>query len=280
MTSISCINCGANLNVDTLSKYIKCDYCKTFNSNFSAFDKVDSLLVKTDKNEDVYKNLNLSFKLKDYSDVKKISNNILNENPNSWIALTYLSIAEFWLGYDDFKHLENLYGLIEKAKLLSNNNELVVDAANKIANDIIVFGTKNRFYGDEIKNALFAFKIARKMSTLDPESEECLKIYLLKAFEYQKNQLEKLLAKNKKDYDPPYISLTNIFEFGSFYNNKEILEYFYLHAKIHLEKGKSKSYYNELLNKLKNVEDILKSLNSEVIGKNISFSFFGEISIK
>ncbi len=280
MASITCINCGANLNVDTLSKYVKCDYCKTFNSNFSAFDKVESLMIKTDKNVDVYKNLYLSFKLKDYPNVKKISNNILNENPNSWIALTYLSIAEFWLGYDDFKHLENLYDLIEKAKLLSDNNELVVDAANKIANNIVVLGTKNCIYGNEIKNALFAFKIARKMSILDPESEECLKKYLLKAFEYLKNQLNNLLEKNKKDYDPPYISLMNIFEFGSFYNNKEVLEYFYLHAKIHLEKGKSKSYYNELLNKLKKVEAILKSLNSDVIGKNISFSFFGKISIE
>ncbi len=280
MSSISCVNCGASLNSDTSAKYIKCEYCKSLNSNFSAFNNIEALLTASDTGDDVYKDLQLSYKLQDYPSVKGICEKLLGKTPNSWIALTYLSIAEFWLGYDDFDHLDRIHKYLEKAKLISNNNELPVDAANKIANNIIVLGAKNKTYGDDLKNAISAFKIAHKLSSIDAESEECLLKYVNQAFDYQKNNLDSLITKNKKDYDPPYISLMNVYELMCLSNRKDISEYFYLHSKIHLSKGQTKSYFNDLLKKTKDTESKLRTMGSDVVGKSLSFNFMGKLIIK
>jgi hypothetical protein len=246
MSSLNCLNCGAPLENDYSSKYIKCKYCKTINSNFTPIERIDDLLKDTNEPTDLIKSLQMSYKLKDYETMKTICMEILNKNHNSWVAFTYLAVSEFWLGYDDYRHIDKVKEIILKAKILSNENELVIDIADKIANNIILLASKNEVYGEEFQDAIYAINIAREISSLDTETIETLNKYLEESFIYQYNNLNSMLIRDKIDYDPPYISLQNIYELCLISNKLEFLEFFYLHAKVHLSNGKTKSYYNDL----------------------------------
>jgi len=280
MSSVNCLNCGAPISYSTTSKYIKCEYCKSLNSNFSSLDKIDELIKDTDFQNDYIKEIQINHQLKDYSALKNVCEKILLESPNSWVALTYNAVSCFWLGYDDFIHLETVKRYLLKAKILSNNNELVVDTTNKIANDIILLGCKNSCKGDEFKKAIQAFNVSLEISQLDDETKNTLNKYLQSAFDYQKEKLSDLLQKNKVDYDPPYVSIQNLFEICRLSNVKEHYEFYYLHLKIHLSKNKTKSYYTELFNTFQNIEKYLYEQKSDVVGKNITFNLFGKITVK
>ncbi|MBN1638820.1 MAG: hypothetical protein JW866_07625 [Ignavibacteriales bacterium] len=279
MNSANCINCGASLKLDSHDKYIKCDYCQSYNSNFSSFDNIDLYLKNCDKSNNIFFDLQTAYKKDDFNKVKEISLSILTNSPESWIALTYLSIADFWLGYDDFSHVENIYGNLLLALKYSDNNEFVVDVSNKISNDIVVLGAKNQCYGEEFQHSINAFKIAQKISNFNDEAKKCIENYLNKAFQYQKVKLENLLNKNKKDYDPPYVSINALFNICYFIENKEILEFLYIHTKIHLDKGKTKSYFEILKNNLIQIENKLKLHKSKLVDKSISIGSNGIIRI-
>lgn len=280
MSTINCLNCDAPITIISNSKYIKCEYCKSLNSNFSSLDNIDDLLKETDSSENPINDILINYKLKDYNSLRKICQTILNNNPDSWVALIYNAVADFWLGYDDFSHLDAVKKSILKAKLLSKENELVIDTANKIANNIVLLGAKNDEYGEDFQNAIRAFYIAFDISLFDDDTKTTLYNYLHKSFIYQKNKLNDLLNKSKSDYDPPYISLQNLYEICKLTNTKEYYEYYYLHSKIHIKKCKSKSYYDDFMNNVKNIEKQLIEMKSDVVGKCITFNFLGKIIIK
>ena len=191
---MNCRNCGANLDLNTSNKYITCNYCSTANSNYSPFEDVDSLIVVSkNKDLDILKNVVLSFKLKEYEEVIDLADNILRENPSSWVAMTYKALSLFWLGSDNFSHLNDVSTLLEKAKILSDNNEFVIDAVQAIANDAVVLACKNELYGDDLINSLDAFSFCKGLISLKVDSIEKMNDYCNRSFEKIKSSLEQFM---------------------------------------------------------------------------------------
>jgi hypothetical protein len=274
-----CSNCGAPLNSSKNNRFVVCDYCTTANSNFSTFEDYSIVKKAKSKLPDEINDIMIAYKLKEYDDVKRLCLKILDSDPHEWMALTYLAISSFWLGKDDYSHLDDVKKKIDKAMMLSENNEFVFDASSKIANHIIAFCIKNKVYGEDFKIAITAFGQARELCELEQESLETINKYCITAYEYQMKKLEDIASKAKSDYDPPYVSIDNIGSIVDFTKDTIILENYYLHGMLHYEKNKTKSYASSLLTKLLGIEEVLRSKGSLIPGKRITFTMFGKIKV-
>ena len=273
--SLNCVNCGGNINATSLTKYIICEYCGSRNSNFLINVKNSINTIENNISSDEFDSLNNEYNFKDYESTIILAKKILDKNQNSWIALTYLAISEFWMGTDDFSHLDRVKKYITKAKIISDNNEIVLDTANQISNNCVILGVKNKYYGEELKSAIYAFNSAVEISTLDETSQKILEEYIKEAYFYQKDILSKLLKKNKKDYEPPLVNINCLYDLFKLHQFEDMGEFLYLHLKILIEKSKSKSYYKELCTKLENIESTLIKMENKIVGKSIKFSIFG-----
>jgi len=275
-----CANCGAPLNRNSSDKYITCDYCKAENANFSTFEELDLSKFSSTQGADIYKNLALAFKLNDFANVRTLSNSILSSDYSSWIAVTYLALSEFWLGFDDFSHVPVVLGHLEKARLLSDNNEFVVDAGAKIGNNLVLLGVKNDHFGTGLRNSVNAFIAAQSLIGIDGHAKEVLDAYVKKAYSFQLEKLSGLMEKGKADYDPPYLAVQLLFDLAKLVDSVEIFETFYLHGKVHSVKNFTKSYASDLAENLRVAEKRLQKAGSAMVGKSISFSIFGKVQIK
>lgn len=274
---VKCTNCGANIDNAGTDRFIKCEYCGSSFGNFTPFGEFDIVASRVEHNDsDTLKLLALSFKMKDYDDVLKLSDRLLEKNLCDWIALTYKGIALFWLGYDNFFHLDDILKLLSKAKTLSNNNEFVLNAIDNIANDTIIFAAKNEIVGKDLENSLRAINTSKQLTKLRDESVTCMTNYCTRAFDQYKMNFEHLIKRDKKNFDPPITALRNIYEIAILTNDQTILESFYLYATFHLSKNGTKSYFNDLSDKLATVENILKGMHSQILGKKIQFTNFLE----
>lgn len=268
---MNCINCGADLNINTHDEYVRCEYCETIIGNYTPFENIEFVIDKSsDRDARIVESLLLSFKIRDYEDVLKSSRQILHNYPNSWLALTYQAIALFWLGYDNFTHLDDVLKSLNKARVLSNNDDFVLQAINVIANDLVIVASKNEIYGEDLENSLYAFFIVSSLTSVKAESKQIMLNYCQKAFMRYQNNSENLIKRDKKGYDPPITGLNNIYSMACLLDSQEMYEYFYLHGKFHLSKNKSKSYYSALQDKIIQTERILNEKKSSVVGKIIN----------
>jgi len=270
---MNCINCGADLDINIHDEYIRCEYCKTLVGNYAPFEKIEFVLDKSsDRDARIVESLLLSFRIRDYEDILKSSQQMLNNYPDSWLALTYQAIALFWLGYDNFTHLDEVLKLLNKANILSNNNQFVLQAIDIIANDLVVIAAKNEIYGDDLENSLYAFFIMSSLTSVKADSKKIMLDYCQKAFLRYQNNFENLIKRDKNNYDPPITGLNNIYSMAYLLDNQDMYEYFYLHGKFHLSKNKSKSYYSDLQNKINRTEIVLNDKESPIVGKIINLN--------
>lgn len=268
---MNCIKCSADLHINTHDLYVRCECCGTIIGNYTSFENIEFVLDKSSgRDVRIVESLLLSFKIRDYEDVLKSSQQILHNYPDSWLALTYQAVALFWLGYDNFTHLNDVLKLLNKAKILSNNNEFVLQAIELIANDLVVIASKNEIYGEDLENSLYAFFIVSSLTSVKAESKQIMLDYCQKAFMRYQNNFENLIKRDKKNYDPPITGLNNIYSMACLLDSQEMYEYFYLHGKFHLSNNKSKSYYSDLQNKIYQTEKVLNEKKSPVVGKIIN----------
>lgn len=284
---MKCINCGADLKIDSNEKFINCEYCGSTIANFALFEKTNIVLEKSGINDlkvntgvQSIQILALYLKNKNYCQVNSITDKVLEEHPDSWLALAYKAIALFWLGTEDFSHLESVKGILETAVELSNNNELAINIKEQIANDLVTIAVKKDEYGNDLIEAIKALLISKELiPKLNDNAYNLRNKFCYNSFIFLKNYINDKVKRDRKYFDVPVISLDNIYFLGILTRNKEILEYFYLYANWHLNKNQGKSYINKLQDKITATESILKELNSNIIGKRLSFSLFGNLSI-
>lgn len=284
---MKCINCGADLNIDSNEKFITCEYCGSNISNFTLFEKtnivleksgIDNSEIKTDKQS--IQILALYLKNKNYHQVDHITDKVLEEHPNSWLALTYKAIALFWLGTEDFSHLESVNGILETAAELSDNNELVINIKEQIANDLVTIAVKKGKYGNDLIEALKALSISKELiPELNDSANNLINEFCFNSFAFLRDGINSKVKRDGKYFDVPVITLNNIYSLGMLIPDKEILEFFYLYAYWHLNKNQDKSYVNELKKKIISTESILKELDSNITGKRLYFSLFGNLCI-
>jgi|JI10StandDraft_1071094.scaffolds.fasta_scaffold76881_2 hypothetical protein len=280
MIETKCLNCGANLDISTPEDYIKCSYCGSVLANYGSFKNLQQRLADSSSPDDLSQMAQLLL-VKDYEGLQQLAEKVLKSNPLSVVAMVYRAIAFFWLGYDNFSHLDEILTILNKAQTLSDNNEIVVRAREAICNDIVVLAAKNEIYGDDLVVSLRALKIASQMSALKKESQEALKSYCTKAFERYKANLEELVLKQKKDYDPPSQSIMNLLDMVDYFETDQgKLEFIYLHSEYHLSKNKSKSYHEKLSMKLGSVAKLLEKMRSDVKDKRLTFNFLGKLTVK
>jgi len=279
---MNCINCGAALDVSSLQRYIKCQYCGSVVGNFTPFEKADFLTstskVKT-KESALLKNIALSFKLKDYEDLLENCNKALDISPDLWFAMTYKAIAIFWLGSDDYEHIESVQKTLDRALILSENNEFVLHAVDSIANSMVVLACKHEIAGSELETALKVFVSAKQMGSLHPETDEKMKEFLDRAYARIKKDIESLVQRDGKSMDIPWTTMNRMIEICHLNETKEILEDCWLFGNWQYEKNKTKSWASTLQKEIEAIKIKLEAGNSDVVNKRITFGFLSGMMI-
>ena len=190
----------------------------------------------------------------------------LKEYPASWIAMTYLALAKFWLGTDDYSHIPEVIKILNKAENLSKRNEFVLDAIEKIANNSTIFCSKhNKLYGQDLDNSINIFNLFIDNNILNNEAKEYINEYCLKSYDRYKKELvsmEKRLSKSQA-YNPPYTAVKNLYHLGIISENDDILKYFYIQSEYHKHHNKTKSYFSDL-------EKMSDKVSNILLNKNIS----------
>lgn len=280
MIDSKCLNCGASLDISTVEDYVKCNYCQSVLANYRSFKNLQALSLSSSDSSEIETMAKL-LEINDYEALLQSAEAQLNKQPLSYVAMTYKAIALFWLGYDNFSHLQIIFDILAKAVQVSENNEIVVRAREALCNDIIVLAAKNEIYGDDLVVSLRAFEIATQLSKLKARSEEVLKDYCNKAYHRYKSNLEELILKQKKDYDPPAQAIINLTQMAKYFSGeKECIEFIYLHGKHHLQKNQSKSYYASVKALVDQLGASLTALKSDVVGKSLTFNFLGKLVVK
>ena len=289
MDASTCLNCGANLDLSSNTKYVKCGYCGTVVANYTPFERIETITAAQCASssasdgigdEGSVKMMVVAFRMKDYAELLRCAESTLKKAPDSWIARTYCAIAQFWLGTDDFTHLPKIVKTVSIARELSRDNEFVLQACESIAHDMIVLAAKNEPHGEQLEGAIRAIRTSALIYPSSPESSVILSGYCARVHQFYSQYFDDLIKKNKKDYDPPGSSIARLGELAIATENLALLEAFYLHGHVHLPKSSTKSYHADLKQELTRTEELLRKKGSQLVGKRITFGMFGSMSIK
>lgn len=272
---MKCPNCGGQQSPSIKENFFKCNHCGTISANKLFLNNLMCANFGESVNE--FEILNAH---EDYLTLKDVSYNKIKNNPQSWLAYFYYAIAEYWLGKNDFKHLNNVLNHLNKAFQLSNN-QIVLDYKLALINSAISLASCNKPYGEELTHSLSVFEFAEN-EVFDVDKE-----ILVQKIKYCNLAIEKLISSidseivNKKNnFDITYINLKNIFRLAKYTSSVNHYEKFYLFAKFHLAKNKNKTYFKEIESDINFTSKLLSDKNSSVLGKNMMFNFFGKLIIK
>jgi hypothetical protein len=247
---MECVSCGASVEItNELDKYVKCSYCDTSNANFKSFESISSIKDKyseEDIDDELLDGIVYNLQHQDYKEVNNLALKYKNKKPNSWIALTYLALSEFWLGTNDFNHLKKVFLNLNKAQEISNNSELVLDAFEKIANNTAILASKNKCYGPELESSVTAIEIIKDKKILGEAGEDVIKNYLEDAVNFIKDEAKSDISKDTKNFDIKTSRINVLYRIVKITENKEQRILFYLLSLIHINKNKTKSYIKEL----------------------------------
>lgn len=275
-----CPNCGSNVKVDhDEQRYIDCSYCESSIGNFSPFEKAKTLIANIDKKDGDFDRVTSHFENQEYELLDELVSEILKKQPNNWVAMTYRAISLFWLGYDNFTHLNDVFKILEKAEKLSDKNELVVKTRDLLSNDIFLVACKNEKYGDDLKNTLFAFEQALLLGQPVKKNMDKMLAYCQAVASSTLTQVDRLIKRDKRDFNPPYSAVNTIFKLAKLTKKTELYEKFYLYGNLHKEKNKNKSYLPELKKNIDNATEFLEKEKSNILGKSITFGLIGKIKI-
>lgn len=273
---MKCISCGANQTPNDNSGQIKCDYCGSYSPNESFL----FLKLKQKEPQDTSINFEELSEHENYSVLREKCLKSISESPNYWNAYIYLAISEFWLGTNDFKHIEIVFKNFRKSYNISKN-ENILEYINTYAESTISLASHNKHFGEELTNSLNTF---RYIDSLNIQLSEDVKEQRI---EYCKSAINRFVEnidnglKIKKDkFDITYNILRDFYYSLAYMTELKYYEKFYLIAKFHLTKNKSKSYVTELNGFINNIQDVLKQDSSTIKGKNITFNMFGKLKIK
>lgn len=271
---MKCISCGASMTPGGLGSYIKCNYCNTFTPNKIFLSNLTKSNLEMKQNE-----FEVLYEHEDYITLKDVTYSKIRKEPSNWIAYLYLAVAEYWLGKNDFKHLATVLNHLDKALQLSNNS-IVVEYKQSLLNTAVSLASHNKIYGEELTYSLIVFDyIDQNNIEIDEEINLQRISYCNNAVSRLVTNIDQELLNKKNNFDITYINLKNLYRLAHYLNDLKIFEKFYLVAKFHLSKNKTKTYYQEINEHITKASEILRSKNSDVYNKNITFNFFGNLKI-
>jgi len=272
------------MDISTNERYIKCQYCGTVVGNFSPFEKADFLVSSTkikSKEAAILRIIVLSYKSKDYEELLDNCNKALIDAPDLWFAMTYKAIAMFWLGCDDYEHLDSVRKTLERALILSDNNEFVLHASDSIANSMVVLASKHDISGIELETALRVFVAAQGMGKLHTETIEKMNDFLQRAYLRIKKDINAMVEREGKNMDIPWTTMSRLLEISHLSNeNNDILNDCWLFGNWQYEKNKNKSWAKSLLAELEKIRIKLEKSGSDIVNKRITFGFLSGMIIQ
>lgn len=272
---MKCQNCSGDLQISVTENFLKCNHCGTYSVNNLLLNDRMNKNFGDEVNE--FEILNLH---EDYKTLKDISYDRIRANPKNWLAYFYYAISEYWLGKNDFKHIETVFSHFDKSFQLSNN-EIVIENKDAFANCAVSLATNNKQYGEELSQSLDLFDfINNKGFELTKDIKEQQVKFCHNAIEQIISNIDKELIIKKMNFDITYINLKNLFRLSKFTKSLNHFEKFYLVSRFHLLKHRTKSYYKEIESNINEASIFLKSNNSNILNKSISFNFFGKLIIK
>jgi hypothetical protein len=267
---MECVSCGASVEItNDLEKFVKCGYCGTSNANFKSFENITSIknnYSEEDIDSELLDGIVYNLQHHDYKEVHNLALKYKNKKPNSWIALTYLALSEFWLGANDFTHLSNVFLNLNKAQEISDNNELVLDAFEKIINDTAVIASKNKHYGPELEASLTAFELILKKNLLSEESHKLFIDYLHKAVGFMKEEASAALKKDKDNFDTKSSRIQSLYRISLIQQDIETTAFCYFILEIHVRRNQSKSYIKSIEQSSQELKLILEEAEFDIKG--------------
>jgi len=257
---IKCLSCAAILQPDDSKKYLECEYCGTHNANFSKFEVLD-FKITNDGSEDLsdLEKLAVHLSHQDYDVLRNNASIFLKDHPKSWIAMVYKAIGEFWTGHKDFSHLNDVTNLLNRALEISNRNEFVLNAFDRVANNCLILCAKHKNpYGEDLKQSLIIFDYFYS-DNIDESNKKLVIGYCSEAYQKYKKDLDKLFASSTSSYDPPYNAVNNLYYLASITELSEIEEYYYIQTSHHIAQNQTKSYIDDLNKKFNTIKVKLES---------------------
>ena len=277
LRSLNCPNCGAPVPSTSSGLFLVCSHCKSTVGNLAIYGKnrTDTACFSIEEHSGEVDQLSLMCVLGDWNGLLDVSNQILTTDPNSVAARCYKALAIFWLGDNEFSHLDIVNKLLCQAKTYAPDDPLVASISDVLANDIMVTAIRNENYGSEFTNAVYALTLANKIGKPSSSVSTQVVSYIQGAVDRLSKEFWMDLRRQKRNYDPPYRSIQLLYQCGWLINNTGCLEYFWLFGSLHAGKNTSKSYSPDLAQQLEITKQMLISKQSEKIQKQIGFDFFG-----
>ena len=180
------------------------------------------------------------------------------------------------LGYDNFEHLLEIKQVISKALILSDRNEFVIDTADQLANDTVLLACKNEPYGEDLQHTITAFSNALEIGQPNNSALKKLSKYCNDTSQSIIERQNSLLQRDKNQYEPSFRSLVTLENLMQYTDNKEHLEFLYIHSCYLYTKKQSKKT-EEMIQV---AYDKLKQNRNTIITKKLRFTLFGKPVIK
>ncbi len=212
-----------------------------------------------------------------YHDAYEQYDRILESAPDCWEALTNKAVCLFWIGSEDLCHLPEVFGLLEKAALLSNRHPKVYATRRSLAYNLAALANAEEMIGDGISWSLDLFKFCEKVESDDSEREALVADYVERCFDGIKKRLVGLLMRDGKSFDPPLAEISTLSRLLRMGGSVEALRFFMLMADRKLEVSSSS---NGLFNELNLAKDELTRVSPNAAPLRIVFPFIGNPRIE
>ena len=193
--------------------------------------------------------------------------------PESWEAMANKAICLFWLGDESLQHLPEVFALLEKSALLSNQHPKVAAIRKNLTYNLVSLASDEEMIGEGISWSLDIFEVCYKLTENDSASGAVIQDYIHICFRQIYVRLVDMLLRDGKDFDPPQTEVLTLGRLCQLSGSVEIARFFLLMADLKSNNGKQ----SEQLNRFRCLADdaLLKS-EIEVKPLEIIFPYFGK----
>lgn len=212
-----------------------------------------------------------------YEDAYNQYSQVLESSPECWEALTNKAVCLFWLGTEDLEHLPEVFGLLEKAELLSNHHPKVRAIRRSLAYNLAALANAEEMIGSRISWSLDLFEFCRKLEDDDSDRDELIDDYVKRCFNGIQKRLVELLVRDRKDFDPPLAELATLNRLIQLRGAPDVLKFFSLMARRKLQ---TSGGIDSLHQELESAEEQLALIEPESPPLRIVFPFIGEPKIE
>lgn len=206
---MECMSCGGNIEGGTAGNVVTCQFCGTQTAVVVAIGISEA--SNGDANSTLRKLLRVSqidIEGKRYDSAEKQLKDAVAIDPECWEAYANLAICCFWLDTDQFPRLTEVAGYLAKAAALTSNSAAIAATTRAISFNIALLANlQNDKFGDNANNTIRALVIAKGMVDVYPERDKLINDYIQSQGSLLVDRLKKLLARDKRDFDPPLSEL-------------------------------------------------------------------------